>query len=472
MMEKAEATHIVLLPSPGMGHVIPLAELAKHLLLYNNFSVTFISTASDSTPEAQKAIVDMLPMNINSIAFPPIDVHDLPADTKTEVRITVTVARALPSLRDVLNRLKSTGRAVVLIIDLFGTDAIDVAEEFSVPTYIFFGSNAMALTHLLYLPLLDATFTGEFRDLTEPVKLPGCIPVNGKDMIEPAQDRMSESYTCVLLHAERFKLAKGIVVNTFADLEPGPLRALREKEPGLPPVYPVGPLIRTNSTSYDSEFSECLKWLDEQPLGSVLFVSFGSGGTLSSEQLNELAFGLEMSEQRFLWVARSPQEKEASATFFSIESVEHPFEFLPKGFLSRTKGQGFVLPSWAPQIQVLSHGSTGGFLTHCGWNSTLESIVHGVPLIAWPLYAEQRMNAVLLTEHLKVALRPRARENGLIGREEIARVVKELMEGEEGKGVRNRMAEVKDSASEALGEEGSSTKFLSKLAREWKAVEV
>lgn len=213
-----------------------------------------------------------------------------------------------------------------------------------------------------------------------------------------------------------------------------------------------------------------MKWLDEQPNGSVLFISFGSGGALSHKQFLELAHGLEMSEQRFLWVIRSPNDKITTATYFSIQNQNDPISYLPQGFIERTKGKCLLVPSWAPQAQILSHSSTGGFLSHCGWNSILESVVHGVPLIAWPLYAEQNMNAVMLTDGLKVALRPKKMDenNGLICRLEIANAVKGLMEGEEGKKCRSIMKDLKDYASKALSEDGSSTKALDELASRWK----
>ncbi|MCO5575290.1 hypothetical protein L7F22_029090 [Adiantum nelumboides] len=112
------------------------------------------------------------------------------------------------------------------------------------------------------------------------------------------------------------------------------------------------------------EGNECLKWLDKQPNESVLFVSFGSGGTFSQEQMTELALGLELSGQRFIWVVKSPNETAKNANYFSVQSCEDPSGFLPHGFLERTKEVGLVVPSWAPQVQVLSHQSTGGFLTH------------------------------------------------------------------------------------------------------------
>ena len=135
---------------------------------------------------------------------------------------------------------------------------------------------------------------------------------------------------------------------------------------------------------------------------SVLFFCLGSGGTLSYEQTNELALGLELSGHKFLWVLRSPNNKH-DVVYLKDQTLDNnPLAFLPKGFVERTKGQGLVVPSWVAQAQVLSHGSTGGFLTHCGWNSTLESIMHGISLIAWPLYAEQIMNAILLLEGLDI----------------------------------------------------------------------
>jgi hydroquinone glucosyltransferase len=136
--------------------------------------------------------------------------------------------------------------------------------------------------------------------------------------------------------------------------------------------------------------------------------------------------------------------------------------------MERTKEQGMVIPLWAPQIQILSHGSIGGFLSHCGWNSILESVMHGVPLITWPLFAEQRMNAVLLSEGLKVGMRPRVNENGIVERVEVAELIKCLMEGKEGGKLHNRMNKLKENAINALKECGSSTKTLSQLAVKWR----
>ncbi|KAI5345770.1 PREDICTED: hydroquinone glucosyltransferase [Prunus dulcis] len=461
--------HIAILPSPGMGHLIPLAEFAKRVVHHHNFTVTFIVPCDGPPTKAQKSVLDALPIAIDHVFLPPVSFDDLPQGSKIETLISLTVSRSLTSLRDAIKSLISRANLVGLVVDLFGTDAFDVAKEFNLSKYIFFPSTAMALSLFLYLPKLDETTPCEYRELADPVTIPGCIPIHGRDLLDPVQDRKDEAYKWVLHHAKRYRLADGIMVNSFAELEPGALRALQESEPGKPPVYPVGPLVKMEfSNALDEQSSKCLKWLDEQPRGSVLYVSFGSGGTLSYDQINDLALGLEMSEQRFLWVVRSPSDKAANATYFSVHSQNDPLEFLPKGFLGRTQGRGLVVPNWAPQAQILGHMSTGGFLTHCGWNSALESVVNGVPLVAWPLYAEQKMNAVMFTEDIKVALRPKASENGLVGREEIALVVQALMEGEDGKRLRNRMKDLKDAAAKALSENGASTKALAHVVTKWK----
>ncbi|GMY23842.1 hydroquinone glucosyltransferase [Fagus crenata] len=459
------APHVAILPSPGMGHLIPLVEFAKRLVhQHHNFTITFIVPTDGTPSNAQKSVLDSLPTSMNYTFLSPVKLDDLPEDSKIEPIISHTVARSLPSLRDVFKPLAN--KVVALVVDLFGTDAFDVAREFNISPYIFFPSTAMALSLFIHLPKLDEMVSCEYRDHPEPLRIPGCVPIHGKHLLDPAQDRKNEAYKWLLHHAKRYSLAEGVMVNSFMELEPGAIKALLAEEPGKPPVYPIGPLVNMGSTG-KVDGSECLKWLDGQPHGSVLFVSFGSGGTLSYDQINELALGLEMSEQRFLWVVRSPNDKVANATFFNEQSQKDPFDFLPKGFLERTKGRGLVLPSWAPQAEVLSHGSTGGFLTHCGWNSVLESVVNGIPLIVWPLYAEQKMNAVMLTEDIKVALRPEANENGLVGREEIAKASKALMEGEQGKKLRNQMKDLKDAAARNLSEDGASTKALSELAHKW-----
>lgn len=179
------------------------------------------------------------------------------------------------------------------------------------------------------------------------IKLPSfTIPFHGRDFQDPLQDRKNDAYRLMIQLPKRYSLADGILINAFMELEPEVIKALQE-EPSMRSIYPIGPIIRTVSGSELVDGSEsdqcmCIRWLDNQASGCVLFVSFGSGGTLSYDQLKELALALELSEQKFLWVARSPDDKSAIASFFDVHSKTEPFGFLPTGFLDRTKEQGLL----------------------------------------------------------------------------------------------------------------------------------
>lgn len=247
-----------------------------------------------------------------------------------------------------------------------------------------------------------------------------------------------------------------IICNTVHELEPEIITALQK----YLSIYSIGPIFSpgfTNTSVSTSLWSEsnCTDWLDTKPNGSVLYVSFGSYAHTNKETIVEIARGLVISEVNFIWILRP-----------DIVSSEET-DYLPIGYEESIKDRGLIVP-WCCQTAVISHPAVGGFLTHCGWNSILESVICGVPLIAWPLFADQRTNAVMLIEDLKVALRPKIRDNGIVGRSEISEVVKELMEGEEGKEVCIKMKELKDAAKKVLSEDGSSTKALDELAFELK----
>ncbi|CAN0825210.1 Hydroquinone glucosyltransferase [Linum grandiflorum] len=450
-----------------MGHLIPFIELSKKLVLSHNVSVTVMIPSLGPPSEAQAQFLDSLPPGlINHVALPPANRTDFPADAKAETLLCLTVAHAIPSLRDALKSFVANGnRPVSLIVDLFCTDAFDVASEFGVSGYLAMLSNAMAMAMVAHLPKLDEEVVGEYTDMKDPILFPGCrVAVRGSELPTPALNRKNDGYKWFLHNAKHMNLAEGVLINSFTDLEGETIRFLQENM--NKPIYPIGPIIQPGDGS-TADPSGCIKWLDNQPADSVVLVSFGSGGTLSSAQLMELALGLEASHKRFIWVVRSPNDADSSSSYFSGKSSSNPFDFLPEGFVDRTKGRGLIVPSWAPQMQVLSHAATGGFMSHCGWNSTLESLVNGVPMIAWPLYAEQKMNAVLLEKDFGVALRPRVGSE-VIGREEIGNVARSLMEGEEGKRVRYRMKELKDAAGKVLSKDGSSNRALSEVVQKWK----
>ncbi|KAI9078452.1 hypothetical protein K1719_039548 [Acacia pycnantha] len=472
----AKTTHIAVIPSPGFSHLVPIIEFSKRLVhLHPDFHVHCIIPSLGSPSSSSISYLQTLPSNINPVFLPPVPHNNMGQENNNHpgLQIQRTVTLSLPHIREELESLTSSrnnNKLAALIVDVFAMEVLDIASELNILPYVYFPLSAMTLSVYFYMPKLDEIVSCEFRDLQDPIEIPGCVPVHGRDLTESVQDRTSEVYKQFLGRSRRLGLADGVLVNSFTELEAQTIKALQEaakEKKKKPRIYPVGPILHSGSGS-DENGSGCLNWLNNQQPRSVLYVSFGSGGTLSQEQLNELAFGLELSRERFLWVVRPPSNN-PSAAYLDNSNEQNPLDFLPEGFLERTKEKGFVIPSWAPQIQILSHSSTGGFLSHCGWNSVLESVQKGVPLMAWPLFAEQRTNAVLLTDGLKAALRPKGDENGIVGREEIAKLVKSLMKGEEGKEIRKRMSVLRDASGNALKEEdGSSTETLLELALQWK----
>jgi len=310
-----------------------------------------------------------------------------------------------------------------------------------------------------------------YAESREPLSIPGCEPLRFEDTLEPFLYPGGPMYEGYLQAAKEIVAADGILMNTWQDLEPAATKALRENMilGGFTKgeVYAVGPLVRSVEKKPEGGKKDAvLQWLDGQPDESVIYVSFGSGGTMSEKQMREVALGLELSQQRFVWVVRPPCEGDKSGAFFDVASgVDSAMTYLPEGFVKRTEGVGLVVPMWAPQAEILEHPATGGFVTHCGWNSVLESVKNGVPMVAWPLYAEQKMNAFMLSEELGVAVRVAEEEGGVVGRNEVAEVVRRVMVDEEGVGMRKKVKEVKVSGEKALCMFGSSHDSLSEMRK-------
>jgi len=473
----APAPHVVVLAGPGLGHVAPVAELATRLAALHGVTSTIVTYTNLSSA----ASLASLPPGISTAALPEVPLDDLPAGAHIGTRIVTVVQRTLPHLRALLRSLLDdapAGGVTAFLADMLCPAALAVAGELGVPRYVFYTSSLMSLVTLLYAPELARTTTCECRDLPGPVALPGCLPLHGADLVEALQERADPVYGLFVDMGLAYLLSDGFIVNTFDALEHETMEAFRElSDKGVyPPAYAVGPLVRSVSDEA-AKHHRCVPWLDEQPDGSVLYVCFGSGGTLSTLQTAELAAGLEASGQRFLWVVRFPNDKDSSACYFGGKTTDHgdadadddPLSYLPEGFAERTRAVGLVVPEWAPQVEVLGHRAVGGFLTHCGWNSALEAMAAGVPALAWPLFAEQRMNAVkLASEHVGLALRVNAREDGVVPREEVAAAARELMVGEKGAVARERARELRAVARKASAPGGPAHQALAAVVDRWK----
>jgi pathogen-inducible salicylic acid glucosyltransferase len=193
----------------------------------------------------------------------------------------------------------------------------------------------------------------------------------------------------------------------------------------------------------------CMKWLNDRPKGSVVYVSFGSVATLKVEQMEEIAWGLRMSNRCFLWVVRASEEAK-----------------LLKNFVEETSEKGLVV-RWCPQLEVLTHEAVGCFVTHCGWNSTLEALSSGVPMVAVPHWSDQSTNAKHIMDIWKMGLKVPVDEKGLVKLEAIENCIREIMEGERGEEIKKNALKWRKLAREAVDEGGSSDKnieeFVAKL---------
>ncbi|KAI5010716.1 hypothetical protein ZWY2020_012853 [Hordeum vulgare] len=454
--------HVVLLASPGAGHLIPLAELARRLVEHHGFAATLVTFTDLSSPEALSGV----PACVATATLPSVPLDDLPAGTPMETVLFQLVHRSVPSLRALL---RSVGAPLVALVpDFFCSAALPLAAELGVPGYVFVPSNLATIALMrVTLDLHEGVPQGEYRDLPETIELPGGVLLRRTDLPRSFQSSREPVYGHLVEEGRRYLRADGFLVNTFYEMEPAIVEEFKQaaERGALAPVFPVGPFVRPSTSSDDATGSTaCIEWLDGQPTGSVVFVSFGSGGSLTMEQTAELAAGLEASGHRFLWVVRMPNLDDGND--HGDRGGKNPLAWLPEGFLERTKDKGLAVAAWAPQVRVLSHPATAVFVSHCGWNSALESVSAGVPMVAWPLYAEQRMNAVVLEGSVGVALRPRARERG-----EIAAVVKELMEGaDKGRAVRRQAGDLQQAAARAWSPEGSSRRALEQVAAAWKKV--
>ncbi|KAF8670549.1 hypothetical protein HU200_050575 [Digitaria exilis] len=462
--------HVVLLASPGIGHLIPLAELARRLVAHHGLAATLV-TFTDPSENSASAILSSL----RAAEVATVSLDDLPIDAAFKVDFADQIRRSIPHLRALLHSISFSSGAplAALVPDFFCYEALHLADELGVPGYIFYPTSLAAHVVMRRHVAVNgaATAAGEYHDLPDPLRLSDHVSLRRADIPGGFQDRTNPRFALLLDMGRRYRAAAGFLMeSTNAD-------EVKQDDDTLPPAYMVGPLVRLSDSDEDGGAAACLalEWLDHQPTGSVVYVSFGSGGSLSVEQMAELAAGIEDSGHRFLWVVRMPSLKgpygmEMESNNEGKDKLQDPLVWLPDGFMERTNGRGLVVPSWAPQVRVLSHRATAAFVSHCGWNSAQESMAAGVPMIAWPMYAEQRMNAAILSENVGVALRLRERpDDGLIPREEIATALREVMEGEKGRAMRGRARDVQEAAAQAWAPEGSSRRKLEELAGEWKA---
>ncbi|KAF2547980.1 hypothetical protein F2Q70_00022702 [Brassica cretica] len=301
-------------------------------------------------------------------------------------------------VQSVPKRSGSRRRLAGIVLDIFCMSMIDVPDEFNLPAYTFYTSNASFLGLLFHVQSL---YDNNKLDVSELKNSDAEFDVPTLTRPFPARCLLSviiskEWLPSVLARARTLRETKGILVNSSGEMEHQALKFFSDMKSNTPPVYAVGPILDFKTDDGDEKGSEILRWLDEQPSRSVLFLCFGSMGWFGEKQVREIAVALERSCHRFLWSLRRPSHL-GHMNGSPPEEFKNLEEILPEGFLDRTAKIGKII-GWAPQTAVLGSHAIGGFVTHCGWNSILESVWFSVPTAAWPIFAEQQFNAFQMVE--------------------------------------------------------------------------
>jgi hypothetical protein len=343
--------------------------------------------------------------------------------------------------------LASNTQFSCIIYDSLMHCVVEVANDLKIPSIAFRSNSAIhAITYYAciqlekdgHLPLKDSVS----QDL-----VPGFHPLRFKDLPMFNYENI-EAYLHLTAKVQNFKFLSAMICNTMEFMEQSTIQAYQQRV--QVPFFTLGPLHKfapASSSSLLEEDITCISWLDKQSPKSVLYVSLGSLASMNQNELTELAWGLANSEQPFLWVIRPG----------SIPGSEW-IENLPCDFTETVKGRGFIV-KWAPQEKVLAHSAVGGFWSHCGWNSTLESLCEGVPIICWPYFLDQRVHARYLSQVWSLGIHYESE----LERKEVEIVVRRLMVNEEGENMRERATEFKERAKQCIEAGGSSYNSLKKL---------
>ncbi|TKW21009.1 hypothetical protein SEVIR_4G189900v4 [Setaria viridis] len=443
--------HVVLLPSAGMGHLVPFGRLAVALSAGHGCDVSVaavlptVSSAEARHLEALFAAADPAVRRLD-FRLAPFDASEFPGADPFFLRFEA-MRRSAP----LLGPLLATAGASAVVTDIvLASVVLPVARECGVPCYVLFTASAAMLAFCAHFPgYLDANSAAGRAGVVGDVDIPGVYRIPKSSVPQALHDPKHLFTQQFVANGRGLVDADGILVNTFDALEPEAVTALREGKvvSSFPLVFAVGPLLPVMFPAKDP--AGYMQWLDAQPARSVVYVSFGSRTAISPDQLLELAAGLEASGHRFLWVVKS--------TVVDRDDAGELGDLLGHGFLERVRGRALVTKGWVEQEEILQHGSVGLFVSHCGWNSVTEAAAFGVPVLAWPRFGDQRINAAVVTRGGLGAWEERWSwdgEEGLVSGEEVGEKIKAVMADET---VAKKAAAVGDAAAAAATSKGGTS---------------
>ncbi|ESW34798.1 hypothetical protein PHAVU_001G182100 [Phaseolus vulgaris] len=470
MLSQTTNLHFVLFPLMSQGHMIPMMDIAR-LLAHRGVVVTIFTTpknASRFNSVLSRALSSGLQIRFLQLHFPAKEAglpegcenFDMVTSRDMMNKMFHTIRMLQKSAEELFEAL--TPKPSCIISDFCIPWTAQIAEKYHIPRISFHGFSCFCLhcLHQLHTSEVCESITSESEYFTIPdipdqiqvtkEQLPGALSIDLKGFGDQLRDAERKTY--------------GVIINTFEELEKAYVRDYKKVKNDK--MWCIGPVSLCNNDGLDkaergnrASINEhnCLKWLDLQQPKSVVYVCFGSLCNLIPSQLVELALALEDTKIPFVWVIREGSRFQELEKWISEE-----------GFEERTKGRSLIIRGWAPQVIILSHPSIGGFLTHCGWNSTLEGISGGVPLVTWPLFGDQFLNEKLVTDVLKIGVSvgvevplmwgEEERRGVLVKKEDIGRAICRVMDedGEESKERRERARELSEMGKRAMEKGGTS----------------
>ncbi|XP_078148776.1 indole-3-acetate beta-glucosyltransferase-like [Carex rostrata] len=437
--------HVLILIYPIQGHINPMLQFAKDLASKGP-KVTLVTTSYIITNSIKAQIGNVSIASISD-GYDEGGIQSAPNLVAYNDSLEVVGSKTLAELIEKYNR--STEPFTCMVFDTISPWGDKVAQSFGLPSIAF--STQSCAVSAIYHQVKKGVLHVPEPGIT--VELFGLPLMERADFPSLAvKDGPYPTLTEVNLNQFNGTKDDWVLFNSFDELETEAMTVLKDyfHARAIGPCVPFLPRANGPGNTYGMsllkpEDDMCMKWLNGKPANSVVYVSFGSSVSLTNKQMEELAEGLRSSGKYFLWVVRAAEQKT-----------------LPKGFVENPGDNGLVV-TWSQQLKVLANEAIGCFLTHCGWNSTLEAICFGVPMLAIPQWTDQPTNAKFIEEMWGTGLRAKAGEEGFVQRDEVMRCVEEIMDGEKGCQIRENAAKWKELAKLAVSDGGSSDNALNEF---------
>ncbi|XP_027104795.1 UDP-glucosyltransferase 29 [Coffea arabica] len=416
MDTRKRSFRILMLPWLAHGHISPFLELAKALTKRNFYiyvcsTPVNLSSLKQNLSEKDSISIKLVELQVPTLPELPPHHHTtngLPPNLMPTLKEAVDMAK--PSFHNILRTLKPD----MVLYDFLLPWVPALASAQNIPAVSFISTGAATFSYVVHYKLnpdSEYPFSSIYYREYENHKLTGMADATASGIKD--SDRV---INCV-------EQSSGmILIKTCREIEGkyiDYLSRLSKKK-----IVPVGPLVQ--APAMEDAPTKIIEWLSKKNRGSTVFASFGSEYFLSREDMEQIAFGLELSNVNFIWVIRFPVGEDISLK-----------EALPKGFLERVGHRAMVLKGWAPQGRILKHPSIGGFVSHCGWSSVMEGIKFGVPIVAVPMHLDQPLNARLV-EELGIGEEVVRNKQGILEKEQVSSVIRKVVDEKSTTGERFR----------------------------------